>query len=62
MREARGGMREGRGIPLHDGGKVIVQNDDVGGVLGDFSAGHSHGETYGGCREGRGIVGTVTGY
>ena len=42
-----------------DGGKRVVQKDDVAGFLGDFGAGDAHGDADVGVFQGRGVVDAV---
>jgi hypothetical protein len=45
-----------------DGGKVVVGEHHVGGVLGDLGAGQSHGDADVGLLERRRVVDPVTGH
>ena len=44
----------------NDGGEVVVQQDHVGGLLGDVRPGDTHGNTDVGLLQGRRVVHTVT--
>ena len=45
---------------LHDGGELVVQDDDVRGTLRDLRAGDAHRESDVGRLERRGVVSAVS--
>mmetsp|Transcript_38236 Transcript_38236/g.75275 ORF Transcript_38236/g.75275 Transcript_38236/m.75275 type:complete len:495 (-) Transcript_38236:791-2275(-) len=45
---------------MHDGGEIVVGQNHVGGLLGNFSSGNTHGNADRGGFEGRSIVYTIT--
>merc|ERR1719445_3015995 len=45
----------------HNGGKVVVEQDHVSGLLGDVGAGDTHGNTDVGLLQGRRVVDTISG-